>query len=104
MTIIEDHNRDYITTETGDLAAEITYIPLSDRVWVIEHTFVRPGQSLDLSDRLINHLVLQANQHHIQLKVLDPYTKRFLAKHPESPVDLWSPAALTKSGKEGVSK
>ena len=64
------------------LLASLHYLSLTPDTWVLEQLFVRPGQSVDLAVRLIKRFTSLATTAQVQVKLLDPYAKRYFAAHP----------------------
>jgi len=72
----------YILLEQGE--AGLWYTMFSDDIMDIRHTEVpRFARGQGLADALVRAALAYAREHHFNLIVTCPYTKRWLGKHPE---------------------
>ncbi|NLR10202.1 MULTISPECIES: acetyltransferase [Lactobacillaceae] len=99
MTITERPG-ELAITDDDRLLASLHYLVLDETTWVLEQIFVRPGQpAATLAEQLIKRFTQLASTADIQLKVLDPYAKRYFVTHP---TDLLVAHQLPVSGAAAV--
>lgn len=69
--------------EDDRLLASLHYLCLNDTTWMLEQIFVRPAQpAAVLAEQLIKRFTQLATAANVQVKLLDPYAKRYFTAHP----------------------
>ncbi|SLM97342.1 Acetyltransferase [Brachybacterium faecium] len=89
MNLIEEDLRLYEKEANGELKAEVTFSPVSDSVWSLDHTYVNPAyRGQGLAQQLVEAAVAKARREGKQIIPSCSYAKAQFERVPEY-ADIW---------------
>ena len=82
MEFIKIENKIYSTNEKGEIIAEITYQPLENNVYNINHTFVHESlRGQGIAQKLVEMAIEEIKNKGGKIEATCSYAKRYLEKN-----------------------
>ncbi|MDQ0196348.1 GNAT family N-acetyltransferase [Paenibacillus wynnii] len=80
----EPANKRFLIRDQGSIAAEMTYVTSTPKLYIIDHTLVdKAYRGQGLGDNLLNAIVSYARENSIKIVPLCPFAKGRFELHPE---------------------